>query len=94
MIRRKTENSKAIYKKDPSQEITAWVNQKNVEGFTPILYAAYNGHVELMKDLEEYGANVNITNSTFLNVLHMAAQNNKVSSMIYFSGKVDINSTD
>ena len=47
-----------------------------------------------MKDLEEYGANVTITNSTLLNVLHMAAQNNKVPSMIYLSDKVDINAAD
>ena len=47
-----------------------------------------------MKDLEEYGANPSITNSTLLNVLHMSAQNNKVSSMIYFANKVDINAAD
>lgn len=42
----------------------------------------------------ELGANFSISNNTKLNVLHMAAQNNKVSSLIYFQGKVDYNEVD
>ena len=35
-----------------------------------------------------------MVNLTKLNVLHMAAQNNKVSSLIYFQGKLDYNAVD
>lgn len=42
----------------------------------------------------ELGANPSISNNTKLNVLHMAAQNNKVSTLIYFQGKVDYNEVD
>ena len=65
-----------------------------MEGFTPLLYAAFNGHIELIKDLEGMGARFDATNKTHLNALHMAAQNNKVSTFIYFKDKIDINSLD
>lgn len=42
----------------------------------------------------DLGANPALSNNTNLNVLHMAAQNNKVSSFIYFQGKIDYNEVD
>lgn len=59
-----------------------------------MLYASFNGHVELIHYLIEIGANPAIINNTRLNVLHMAAQNNKVSTLIYFKDKVNINTAD
>lgn len=71
-----------------------WTNQKNLEGFTPLLYASFNGHIDLIRYLEELGANSLFVNNTKLNVLHMAAQNNKVAPLIYFKEKVDVNEGD
>lgn len=49
---------KQIYQKDESQEITTWMNKKNNEGFTALLYASYSGHIDIIKYLmEDYHVN-------------------------------------
>ena len=88
------ERSHKLYLKDSKQEIAVWVNQKNQEGFTPLLYASFNGHIDLIRYLEELGANPLLVNNTQLNALHMAAQNNKVAPIVYFKEKIDINARD
>lgn len=50
--------------------------------------------MELIHYLLEQGANSSLSNNTKLSVLHMAAQNNKVSTLIYFQGKIDFNEVD
>lgn len=62
----------------------AWLNTKNQEGFTPLLYAGLNGNIDLVQYLISKGASYAIKNNTKLGILHMAAQNNKVSTLVYF----------
>lgn len=94
LIERNPLPERHLYPRDAKQEIAVWVNLKNQEGFTALLYASFNGHIELIRYLEEIGANPLLANNTSLNVLHMAAQNNKVAPLIYFKEKLDVNAGD
>jgi ankyrin repeat protein len=68
------------------------MNMQNTEGFTPLLYATYNGHMDIIKYLvEDYAVNDKLTTKTGLNPLHLAAQKNMVLPFIYFINRIDIN---
>lgn len=68
---------------------------QNSEGFTALLYATYNGHMDIIKYLvEDYRVNDMLTTKTGLNPLHLAAQKNVVLPFIYFRGRIDINESD
>lgn len=45
LIEAQAVDSRDLYHKDVKQAIAIWVNQKNQEGFTPLLYASFNGHI-------------------------------------------------
>jgi ankyrin repeat protein len=61
------------------------MNRKNNEGFTPLLYASYSGHMEVIKYLfEEHKVNQKLVTNSGLNPLHLAAQKNKVLPFLYF----------
>lgn len=66
------------------KKISQWINEKNQDGFTPLLYASFNGHVDVIEFLIAKGGNFLIKNNIGLGALHLAAQNNKVSTLIYF----------
>jgi len=71
------------------------MNQKNNEGFTPLLYASYSGHLDIIKYLtEEYQVNLQLTTNTGLNPLHLAAQKNMVMPFLYFREKINLNQED
>lgn len=85
-------SKKKLYERDQNQEITAWMNMQNSEGFTALLYATYNGHMDIIKYLvEDYKVNDMLTTKTGLNPLHLAAQKNMVLPFIYFKSRIDIN---
>jgi ankyrin repeat protein len=48
---RKNGHKKRLYEKDENQEMTAWMNAQNSEGFTALLYASYNGHMDIIRYL-------------------------------------------
>jgi palmitoyltransferase len=54
------------------------------QGYTALHYASYRGNIDITKLLIECGANIDITNKRGLNVLHMSAQGNQPSSLVYF----------
>ena len=58
------------------------------------MYACFNGHLDVVEYLIGKGANFAIKNNIGLGVLHVAAQNNKVSTLIYFRDKLDYNEAD
>jgi ankyrin repeat protein len=67
------------------------MNQKNSEGFTCLLYASYNGHMNIIRYLvEEYHVSYKLLTNTGLNALHLAAQKNNVLPFIYFRNKISI----
>lgn len=92
---RKHGNKKKLFERDENQEITAWMNMQNSEGFTALLYATYNGHMDIIKYLiEDYSVNEKLSTKTGLNPLHLAAQKNMVLPFIYFKHKISINQSD
>ncbi len=47
-----------------------------------------------MKLLEKKGANIKAETTTRLNALHLAAQSNQVSALVYLEGKINLNQVD
>ena len=83
-----------IYKS--SKNFISYINQKNSKGYNALLYSAFRGNLEIFKKLMELGANINETNSSGLNVLHLAVQGNHPNIIVYLMEKCrfDINSKD
>ena len=42
---------KQLFEKDLRSRITTWMNVQNKEGFTALHYAAYSGHIDIIKFL-------------------------------------------
>lgn len=87
-------NSTSQYKKSVKQAIQSWVNEANNDGFTPVHYASYKGNVEMIKFLENLGASILVQNKAGLNVLHLAAQGDRMQSMIYLYDRFELNCVD
>jgi len=70
--------------------------QKGSKGYNALLYSAFRGNLEIFKKLMELGANINETNSSGLNALHLAVQGNHPNIIVYLMEKCrfDINSKD
>ena len=83
-----------IYK--TSQNFILYINQKNSKGYNALLYSAFRGNLEIFKKLMELGANINETNSSGLNALHLAVQGNHPNIIVYLIEKCvfDVNSKD
>ena len=64
--------------------MTKFVNEKTTEGITALHYAAYKGNVEIAKLLILNGANSDAASNRGKNVMHLAAEGNQPSMMIYF----------
>lgn len=60
-----------------------FLNQKTNEGLTALHYAAYKGNINIAKLLIENGASVNVLTNLSKNLLHMAAEGNQPSMMVY-----------
>lgn len=50
-------------------------NCKDIADFTPLMFASEHGHIELIKKLIDYKADVNITNSEGINAMLLAIVN-------------------
>ena len=52
-----------------------WINQSQNtgEGFTALHYASFYGNLQSIKYLIQHGADINVTNMTRINVMHVAA---------------------
>lgn len=67
------------------------MNRRNNEGFTPLLYAAFNGHLNIIKFfVEDHPVDYTVKTNTGLNPLHLAAQKNALMPFLYFKGKLDL----
>ena len=94
-LHQRQSSQRSLFEKDVHQEILVWINQQNNEGFTALLYACFNGHLDVIRYfVEEWSANDHLTNNTGLNPLHLAAQKNIVLTLLYFKDRIDLNSVD
>lgn len=97
-LARATNNFITIIKsyKKPSDQLLVYINQKNSKGYNALLYSAFRGNLQIFNKLMENGADISSTNSSGLNVLHLAAQGNFPNIIIFLVEKYgfDINSKD
>lgn len=73
------------------------VNGSNHKGYNPLHVAAMHGHIDILKLLIGYGADINsMTNSEQYTALHLAVQNKKseVIDVLLNSQKCDLNKQD
>ena len=66
------------------EEFSKLINEKNTRGVVALHYASFQGNVDIIKYLINYGANITSLTSRNLNVLHYAAQGNQPNSLVYF----------
>jgi palmitoyltransferase ZDHHC13/17 len=71
------------------------LDEPNGEGYTAAHYAAYRGNVSVIKVLEKYEAHFALTTNLKMTMLHLAAQGDKPSTLLYLHGRpLDINQQD
>ena len=75
---------------------TAFINSKTEEGLTPLHYTAYIGNLEISKILLQNGADVNAVTNLGKNIIHLSAEGNQPSYMIFYLFKkvIDISTQD
>ena len=76
--------------------LSNFINEKNDEGLTSLHFTAFKGNIELYKILIKNGASTDILTNLGKNIIHLSAEGNQPSSMIYFlfKQKFDIYSRD
>ena len=67
--------------------LSKFLNEKTNEGLTALHYAAYKGNIRMLQYLMKFGASIMETTNFGKNVLHMAAEGNQPSMMIYLISK-------
>ena len=67
-----------------SSLISNFINEKNDEGLTALHFTAFKGNIPLSKILVKNGASTEILTNLGKNVIHLSAEGNQPSSMIYF----------
>ena len=71
------------YNKTVSEHLS-YINQKNSKGYNALLYSAFRGNLQIFTKLMDNGADINsTTSSSGLNALHLAAQGNFPTIIIY-----------
>ena len=63
--------------------LAKFINDKTNEGLTALHYAANKGSIPLLKLLIENGANVDAVTNLGKNLMHMAAEGNQPSMLLY-----------
>lgn len=71
--------------------ISSFINRKSTQGFTALHYASYRGNIDIVTKLIDNGAEIEVTNNRGINVIHMAAQGNQPSTLVYFKDKYFLN---
>jgi palmitoyltransferase len=64
-------------------KIENFINEKTNEGFTALHYAASNGNIKIVELLKKYGARIESVTKIGKNILHISAESNQPSMLIY-----------
>ena len=93
------EGEKMIASTQPGRSKTTrskFIDKQNRDGLTAIHFAAFRGNVAIIKYLIEWGGNPFIWDNDGHNVIHIAAQGDKVSTIYYFikNYNFDVNERD
>jgi len=73
-----------------------FINKQNLDGLTAMHYASFRGNIEIIEYLIKLGANPFIKDNDGHNVIHIAAQGDKVNVIHYFikNFNFDVNDRD
>ena len=73
-----------------------FINKQNLDGLTAIHYAAFRGNIEIIQYLINYGGSPFVKDNDGHNVIHIAAQGDKVNVIHYFikNFTFDVNERD
>ena len=79
-----------------SKKLGEFINAKNKEGITALHYSVINGNIDIFQLLKKYGANLEEVTNTGKNIIHIAAESNQPSMMmyLYLNEAQDISSLD
>ena len=66
-----------------SNKISNFINEKTNEGFTALHYAVNNGNLLIVQLLKQYGAKFEAVTNLGKNAVHIAAEANQVSMLMY-----------
>ena len=79
-----------------SNKVKNYINEKTNEGFTALHYAVNNGNIKIVNLLKDNGAKIEMTTNAGKNVIHLAAEGNQPSMILYLmlNEALDINSVD
>ena len=79
-----------------SKKLTDFINFKNKEGITALHYSVINGNIKIFQLLKKYGANLEAVTNNGKNIMHLAAESNQPSMMmyLYLNEAQDISSVD
>ena len=79
-----------------SKKIANYINEKTNEGLTALHYAVINGNIEIVKLLKKLGAKIETVTNLGKNVIHIAAEGNQPSMLLYLllNEALDIYSVD
>ncbi|WP_375316602.1 ankyrin repeat domain-containing protein [Wolbachia endosymbiont (group A) of Colletes cunicularius] len=61
--------------KETQRDVSQYIDAKDTEGDTPLMWAAENGRVNAAQILLKYGASIEVKNNDGMTALHWAAQN-------------------
>jgi palmitoyltransferase len=77
-------------------KINTYLNIQDIDGNTPLLFAAYRGNLKIIQNLINNGSLVDCVSKNGLNLIHMASQGNNPNIIIFFKEKYkfDINKKD
>ena len=89
-----TNTFESIKMKLDNNELTEFINYKDQQGNTALLYASFKGNYDIIKILLDNGADYKIRNNMGLSVMHMAAQGDKPAFLIYFKDKYKVDILD
>ncbi|OMJ76694.1 hypothetical protein SteCoe_23893 [Stentor coeruleus] len=71
------------YKLDAVNILENWVNMPTDEGFLAAHFAAFRGHMKILKKLISLGTNVKAVNKQGLTLMHVAAQGDQALPLVY-----------
>ena len=79
-----------------NQTLENFINAKNKEGFTALHYAVSNGNIKIVQLLKKFGANLEAVTNNGKNIMHLAAESNQPTMLIYLllNEAQDISSVD
>lgn len=80
-----------ISSSDTTYSLKRLLCQADIDGNTPIHFAAYRGNIQIIAELIKQGCDYTVKNNTGLTVMHMAAQGDRPNVLLYFKEKYHMN---